>query len=83
VYCGPNGEVYVADTRNHAVRKIDASGIITTVAGNGVKGFSPNATPATEAMMNQPFGVFFDAATNTLYIADTYNSQVKKVIMPE
>ena len=83
VYCGPNGEVYVADTRNHAVRKIDPAGIITTVAGTGVKGFSPNATLATEAMLNQPFGVFFDGLTNTLYIADTYNSQVKKVIMPE
>jgi len=83
VACAPNGDVYVADTRNHAVRKIDPSGIITTVAGTGVAGFSPNATLSTEAQLNQPFGVHFDVLTNTLYIADTYNSQVKKVIMPQ
>jgi DNA-binding beta-propeller fold protein YncE len=83
VSCAPNGDVYVADTRNNVIRKIDNTGIITTVAGTGIKGFSPNATPATEAMLNSPFGVFFDGAKNTLYIADTYNSQVKKVIMPE
>jgi len=83
VACAANGDVYFADTRNHVVRKIDAAGIITTVAGTGVAGFSPNATLATEAMLNQPFGVHFDSATNTLYIADTYNSQIKKVIMPQ
>jgi len=83
VTCAPNGDVYFADTRNNVVRKIDMAGNITTVAGTGVAGFSPNATLATEAMLNSPFGVHFDAMTNTLYIADTYNSQIKKVIMPE
>jgi DNA-binding beta-propeller fold protein YncE len=81
VACAPNGDIYVADVRNHVVRKIDTSGIITTVAGTGVAGFSPNGTLANEAMLNNPFGVFFDGSTNTLYIADTYNSQVKKVKM--
>lgn len=83
VACAPNGDLYVADTRNHVVRKIDAAGIITTVAGTGVAGFSPNATPATEAQLNSPFGVHFDGLTNTLYIADSYNSQVKKLIISE
>ncbi len=83
VACAPNGDVYIADTRNHVVRRIDMSGIITTVAGTGVAGFSTNATPAADAMLNTPFGVHFDAMTNTVYIADTYNSQVKKLPIAE
>jgi len=83
VTCAPNGDVYVADTHNHVVRKIDASGIITTAAGTGVSGFSPNGTLSTMAMLNNPFGVFFDGKKNTLYIADTYNSQVKRVAIPD
>jgi DNA-binding beta-propeller fold protein YncE len=83
VVCAPNGDVYVADTRNHAVRKIDASGVMTTVAGTGVAGVSPDGTLATEAMLNYVTGLEFNASTNTLYIADTYNSQVKKLIIPE
>jgi len=83
VTCAPNGDVYVADVRNHAVRKIDPSGTITTVAGTGVAGFSPNGTDATTAMLNSPFGIYFDGNTNTLYVADTYNSQVKKVKISE
>jgi DNA-binding beta-propeller fold protein YncE len=83
VACAPNGDLYVADTRNHVVRKIDPSGMISTVAGTGVSGVSPNGTLATEAMLNYVTGIEFDAATNTLYIADTYNSQVKRVKFPE
>jgi sugar lactone lactonase YvrE len=81
--CAANGDIYIADTRNHVVRKIDAvTGIITTVAGNGLPGSSPEGTLATLANLNQPFGVAFDNETNTLYIADTFNHQVKKVRNP-
>jgi sugar lactone lactonase YvrE len=83
VECAPNGDVYFADTRNHTVRKIDASGNISTVVGTGVAGVSPNGTLATEAMLNYVTGIFFDGETNTLYVADTYNSQVKRVRFPE
>ena len=77
-----NGDMYIADTHNHAIRKIDASGVITTVAGIGVRGTSPSGIKATDAMLYEPGGVAFDDATNTLYIADTYNHQVRKVINP-
>ena len=72
-------EIFVCDTYNHVVRKIDAVGHIHTVAGTGVAGSSPDGTPATEAMLNTPSGIGWDEATRTLYIADTYNHQVKKV----
>jgi sugar lactone lactonase YvrE len=77
-----NGDIYVADSHNHVVRKISAAGIITTVAGNGRPGLSPHGTPAREASLYQPQGLAFDDLTNTLYIADTYNHMVKKVINP-
>jgi sugar lactone lactonase YvrE len=83
VACAPNGDVYVADTRNHSVRKIDPAGTITTVVGTGVSGVSPDATLAAEAMLNYVSGLYFDVPTNTLYIADTYNSQVKRVKISE
>jgi DNA-binding beta-propeller fold protein YncE len=81
--CAANGDIYFADKNNHVIRKIDAAtGIITTVAGTGLPGTSPDGTPAKSAKLNQPYGVAFDNATNTLYIADTYNHQVKKVRNP-
>ncbi len=55
-----------------------ASGIITTVAGNGVAGFSGDAGLATEASLNNPLGVAMDGAGN-LFIADSGNFRVRKV----
>jgi len=77
-----SGDLYIADSHNHVIRKIDAAGIITTVAGTGVAGLSPNGTPATSANLYGSQGITFDNETNTLYIADTYNHQVKKVKLP-
>ena len=77
-----SGDLYIADSHNHVIRKIDSSGTITTVAGNGVAGSSPNGTPAVLASLYSPTGIAFDDATHTLYIADTYNQQIKKVINP-
>ncbi len=74
--------VYIADTGNHVIRKIDAFGTITTVAGIGEAGFSPDGTPAAQAMLDQPMGIFFDEVTRTLYIADTGNHQVRRVYDP-
>jgi sugar lactone lactonase YvrE len=82
IACASNGDIYIADAHNHVVRKINAAGIITTVAGTGVPGSSPNGTPAREAMLYQASGIAFDNATSTLYIADTYNSMIKKVRNP-
>jgi sugar lactone lactonase YvrE len=83
IECAQNGDLYVADMHNHVVRKIDAAtGIITTVAGSGSIGVSPDGTPAREAKFYQPVGVAYNNVTKTLYICDQYNHQIRKVINP-
>ena len=72
------GNIYIADAGNNVVRKVDASGIITTVAGNGSVGFSGDGGPATAATLNTTLGVAFDA-NNNMYIADGGNNRVRKV----
>ena len=71
------GNVYVADSANYRIRKI-SNGVITTVAGTGVAGFSGDNGPATSAELSNMNGVAVDAAGN-LYIADTGNSRVRKI----
>ena len=66
------GNLFIADLGNNRVRKVAASGIITTVAGNGAPGFSGDSGPATNPALNQPRGVSVDAAGN-LFIADSFN----------
>ena len=75
---GLDGSVYVADLNNHRIRKINASGIISTVAGTGTEGFSGDKGPATAAAVNAPAGVAVDPANN-LYISDSGNYRVRKV----
>jgi sugar lactone lactonase YvrE len=82
VACASDGSIYIADAHNNVIRKIDAAGIITTVVGTGTGGSSPNGTRAGSAMLLLPSGVAYDNATNTLYVADTYNHQIKKVRNP-
>lgn len=82
VAVGPDDAIYIADSHNNTVRKIDTSGNIWTIAGiPGVAGYSDNATTATSAKLNNPSGVWV-TSNNTLFIADTYNHQVKKVHNP-
>jgi uncharacterized repeat protein (TIGR01451 family) len=73
-----SGNVYVVDSYNSRVRKIASNGVITTVAGNGRRGYSGNGSAATSAELNFPQGVAVDSAGN-LYIADTNNSCIRKV----
>ena len=70
--------LYIADSSNHRIRKVDSTGTITTIAGTGVRGFGGDGGPATEAQLNYPFGVAVDSAGN-LYIADTQNHRMRKV----
>ena len=72
-----SGNVYVADSANCAIRKINTSGIITTVAG-GQGGFGGDGGPATKAQLSGPQGVTVDASGN-LYIADNGNERIRYV----
>jgi DNA-binding beta-propeller fold protein YncE len=73
------GNVYVAEAQAHRVRRIDgASGLITTVAGNGIAGYSGDGGLATKASLNQPQGMALDGAGNLL-IADMGNHRVRKL----
>ena len=73
------GNLYIADTFNWRVRRVDqATQIITTVAGEGTSGFSGDGGLATAAQLDQPSGVAVDAAGN-LYIADRANHRIRRV----
>jgi uncharacterized protein (TIGR03437 family) len=72
------GNLYFADTGNNRVREISANGVITTVAGTGVAGYSGDGGAAAGAQVNQPYGVAVDAAGN-VYIADTSNHSIRRV----
>jgi sugar lactone lactonase YvrE len=72
------GGVLVADQNNNRVRRIDPSGTITTIAGDGVKGFAGDGGPATSAELSAPVGVAVDARGGLL-IADQDNNRVRRV----
>jgi sugar lactone lactonase YvrE len=73
------GNLYLADTHNHRIRRIDAAtGIITTTAGTGAPGFSGDTTASTTATLNLPHGITVDAVGN-LYVADTQNHRIRRI----
>ena len=72
------GNIYICDNRNDRVRKVDINGIITTVAGNGTKGFSGDGGPAVSAELNSPWDVAVDAYGD-LFIVDANNNRVREV----
>jgi sugar lactone lactonase YvrE len=72
------GNIYIADHYNHRIRKVDTSGIITTVVGNGAAGYGGDGGPATSASLNHPYSVVVDGNGN-LFIADVYNHRIRKV----
>ena len=72
------GNLYIADSYNYVIRKVNASGIIATVAGNGTCCYSGDGGAATSAELNNPGGVAVDSAGN-LYIADSYNQRIREV----
>jgi len=77
-----NGNLYIADTWNGAVRRVDGTGTISVVAGLCAEGcqsgYTGNGGPATEAELNLPFGVAVDAAGD-FYVADTGNGAIRKI----
>src|SRR5437867_2281477 len=74
----PAGNLYIADTADHRIRKVTPGGTISTYAGSGNFGFSGDGGPATAAELNFPRDVALDPAGN-LYIADSGNSRIRKV----
>jgi trimeric autotransporter adhesin len=72
------GNLYIADSDNSRVRKVDTNGIISTVAGNGVFGFGGDGDAAIAAMLSYPTDVGIDTKGN-LYVADSYNTRIRVV----
>lgn len=72
------GSLFIADTGNNVVRKVSASGILTTLAGTGAANFGGDKGPAASATLNSPWSVAVDGSGN-LFIADYRNSRVREV----
>jgi sugar lactone lactonase YvrE len=72
------GNLYFVETGNHVVRKLSSAGIVTTVAGNGVQGFSGDNGPATAAQLDSPAGLALDSVGD-LFIADSHNHRIREV----
>ena len=71
------GNLYIADTINHRIRRVDrATGVIYTIAGNGIKGFSGDAGPAAQAEVTFPAGIAVDSA-GRVYFADEANNRIR------
>ena len=73
---GPGGDLFIADTLNHRIRKIDAGGVITTFAGTGTSGETGDGGPAINAQLGAPSDLLFDPAGNLLM---TTGSRVRRI----
>jgi YD repeat-containing protein len=78
VALGPDGSLYVADTANQRIRRVAPDGIITTVAGTGIQGFSGDGGPAAQAQLNVPTSVAVQR-DGTLYVVDAGNQRIRSV----
>lgn len=72
----PHGNLYVADTGNHVIRKISPQAVVTTLAGNGQAGFRDGA--AAQAQFDAPIGVAVDSQ-GRVWVADTYNDKIRMI----
>jgi gliding motility-associated-like protein len=70
------GNLYISD--NNSIRKVNTAGIITTIAGSGVSGYSGDGGPAVSALLNEPYGVAVDGA-GEIFIPDANNNVVRKI----
>jgi sugar lactone lactonase YvrE len=79
VEIGPGGALYITEVENHRIRRVDLkTGQMTTVAGNGKKGYSGDGGPATEASLNEPYEVRFDSLGN-MYFVEMQNHLIRRV----
>jgi sugar lactone lactonase YvrE len=72
-----DGNLYIADAGNRRIRKVTTDGIISTIAGTGVQGFSGDGGAAINAQLNRPTSVLFSGGS--LYIADSSNQRIRQV----
>ena len=78
IVIGPSGQLFVSDSGNHCIRKIDFQGVIRTIAGNGRAGYSGDNGLAAAALLNQPLGIAFDSEGN-LYVSDSVNLRIRRI----
>ncbi len=78
IYMDPSNNLYISDNGNQRIRKINSAGVINTIAGTGVVGFSGDGGPATNAKLNYPAGVIADNAGN-VYVSDALNYRIRKI----
>ncbi|MCX6594875.1 MAG: putative Ig domain-containing protein [Acidobacteria bacterium] len=76
------GNVYIGDTNNNRVRRVDPAGIITTIAGTGTAGFAGDGGPAAAAQLSSPRQPWFDAASGNLFVADLNNDRIRMIKLP-
>ena len=74
-----SGNLYVSDQSNNRIRKIDALGNVSTIAGTGVAGYSYGERPALSAVFNGPIGIAYDSISNMLIVADSYNNVIRAI----
>ena len=73
----PHGNIYISHRSQNRIRKLSPNGTITTIAGNGIAGFSGDGGPALESSLNFPAGLVFDK--ENLYVADRNNHRIRKI----
>ena len=73
-----NGNIYVADVGNYRIRKINTSGIITTIAGNGIAGYGGDGGPADTAEISRVNGIAVDS-TGNVFISDADNQRIRMI----
>jgi sugar lactone lactonase YvrE len=78
LHFAPNGDLYIADTGNNVIRRVDHNGTITTVVGTGSPGFAGDSSTASTCELNFPAGINF-AADGSMWIADTSNDRVRRI----
>lgn len=76
---GPDGALYICETTNHVIRRLDLkTGLVSTVAGSGQKGYEGDGGPATKAKLNEPYEIRFDKAGHMFFV-EMQNHVVRKV----
>jgi sugar lactone lactonase YvrE len=74
----PQGRLLIADAGNHVIRRVDANGIIETIAGSGKKGFAGDGGPAKQALLNRPHGIHV-ASDGSITFSDRDNDRIRRI----